>query len=194
MRAPRPQRVRPGAGRQPARCAGSELDRRHRPSRVLGRVDVRHLHAHHAAVHDALDVACRVRLRARDRRDAGGVARHRHQLHVAQADAAVLAVDQHPVEAGEAQHLDDLRGREHHRAAERRFAARDLLLHAIGLHVTPQGCAVGEARPACQAAPLAMQRIESGRQHQADAGPALAHRGRRPTTSSRARIDIGTVT
>ena len=137
-----PPAVGPRAGGQAARGARAELHGSHGRAGILGRVDMRHLHAHHAAVHQA---GCRwgVGLRPADRRDADRVAGHRHQLHVGRADAAVLAIDQHPVEAGKSQHLDHLRRGKHHRAAERRLAACDLLLHAVGLHSAALLCGTG---------------------------------------------------
>jgi hypothetical protein len=78
-------------------------------SRVVAGIDVRHLHAHHAAVHDGLDVAWGLGFGARDGGDAGGIAGHRHQLHVVGRNAAVLAIDEHPVKTSAPQHLDNLR-------------------------------------------------------------------------------------
>ena len=124
-------------------CSGSEaalsqrmvFDRRDDVARILGCVDMRHLHAHHAAVEHLQNVLGTAGRRPRDRRDAAGFRRHRHQLDALERERAVLAVEQHPVEAGGADHFDDLRRRDHHRHAEDRLARAQLLLHSILFHL-----------------------------------------------------------
>ena len=103
-------------------------------ARVLGRIDMRHLHAHHAAIHQPVMSAAALLLGRPIGVMPAASAGHGHQLDVGRADAAVLTVDQHPVEAGVAQHFHHLWGRKHHRAAERRRAVRDLFLHTVGFH------------------------------------------------------------
>jgi hypothetical protein len=101
---------------------------------------MRDLHAHHAAIHDALDVGRRIAARAGNRRDADRVRSHRHHLDIGKRQRAVLAIKQHPVEARMTQHLDDLRRREHHRAAKRRLAGFELCLHQVWSHAAPFSC------------------------------------------------------
>ena len=55
-------------------------------ARIVRRIHVRHLHAHDAAVHHALDVAGAVASGACDRCNAHRVAGHGHQFHIAQSD------------------------------------------------------------------------------------------------------------
>jgi hypothetical protein len=75
-----------------------------------------------------------VQARPTDRRDAGGVGGDAHEFDVGGRQRAVLAIEQHPVEAGIAQHLDQLRRGKHHRATERRRAGLQLRLHPVRLH------------------------------------------------------------
>src|SRR5687767_5361079 len=46
----------------------------------------------------------------------------------------MLAIEQHPVEAGGADHFDDLRRGDHHRDPIDRLAGGELFLHAIFFH------------------------------------------------------------
>src|SRR5262249_32804481 len=140
-----PPTVWPRARGEPAPRAGAELDGRNRVLCIRTCVDVRDLHALHAAVEHALDVGGAVAARAGDRGDARGVRRHRHPLDVRRPDRAVLAVDQHPVEPRISHHLDELRRGKHQRDAERDLAALDLGFHGV-LHAALLIAKVGMVR------------------------------------------------
>jgi hypothetical protein len=126
-----PPAVGARAGSKTAAGTGPEFGRGDRALRIRARVDVRNLHALHAAIEDGLDVGRIVAARASDGGDPGGISRHRHHLDIGGADGAVLAVDQHPVEARIGQHLDELRARKHERDAECDLAAVDLGFHGV---------------------------------------------------------------
>src|SRR5688572_14843544 len=95
---------------------------------------MRHLHAQHAAIEYLEDVLGAARDRTRDCRDAARFGRHRHQLHALERERAMLAVEQHPIESGCPDHLDDLRRRNHDRDAVYWLAGAQLLFHAVAFH------------------------------------------------------------
>ncbi|MDA8109049.1 MAG: hypothetical protein M0015_10525 [Betaproteobacteria bacterium] len=95
---------------------------------------MRHLHAHDAAVEHLRDVLGAARRGARDCGHAARFGCHRQQIDALRRERAVLAVEQHPVEAERTEHLDELRRGDHHRDAERRLACAQLALHRIVLH------------------------------------------------------------
>src|SRR5204862_1568487 len=98
-------------------------------------VHVRHLHPHHSAVEHLEDVLGAAAHGSRDRGDAARLGRHRHELDALQRERAVLAIEQHPVEARGGDHLDDLRRGDHHGDAEGRLARGELFLHQVLFHV-----------------------------------------------------------
>jgi len=70
---------------------------------------VRHLDARHAAVHQDLDIDHGIQARPPDRRDTDGIGGDAHQFDVGGRQRAMLAVEQHPIKTGEAEHLNELR-------------------------------------------------------------------------------------
>jgi hypothetical protein len=127
---------RPRRARHPAVAERRVADRLHRFPRRVRIADVRHLDALHTHVEQAQDERGIEPGRAHDRRDAGALGRHDHELNVAQVEARVLHVDEGRVEAGVADDLDDLRiGDAARVGAEREPALTQDLLHAIRLHV-----------------------------------------------------------
>jgi hypothetical protein len=102
------------SGRQPTAGSRTEFHRGNCPACVLRGVDVRHLDAHHAAIHDALNIRIGIAARPRDGGDPGGIGGHGHQLDIGERKRTVFAIEQHPVEAGIAKHFDNWRGWKHH--------------------------------------------------------------------------------
>ncbi len=73
--------------------------------------------------------------RPHDRRDAGALGGQHHELDVAQVEAGVLHVDEHGIEAGEPDDLDDLRiGDATRIGAERDAAVAHDAFDAVLLH------------------------------------------------------------
>src|SRR5262245_20216291 len=60
----------------------------------------------------------RVAARSRDCGDTCGVRSHRHYFNVGRTNRTMFTIDQDPIEAGIAQHLHELRRREHQRDPE----------------------------------------------------------------------------
>ena len=131
---------RPAAAEKPAIAVRVVLHRLHRRPRLLGRVDVWHLHAPRAPVQERRDDLRTVAHGPHDGRGARVFGGADHVLGQVNGDAPVLVVDQHPVVAQEPQHLHHRRRWEGDHRPEHRLSRGQLCLHRVFAHVAPVSC------------------------------------------------------
>ena len=113
----------------PARARRAVVQRRRPRLGLLGRVDLRAHHALDAEVEGAGGAAAHVGLHAHQRVHAGGARAQQLRQQLRLVAAAVLEVDEQPVEAGQAERLGRQRRAERQEAAEQGLAGCETGLH-----------------------------------------------------------------